>query len=63
MNPAGIKQTLPAAKLLSAIHSFGSGVIPLTAQYLNRLSDLLFVLARVANKTVGDVLWVPGANR
>ncbi len=46
-----------------AIHSFGSGVNPLTAQYLNRLSDLLFVLARVANKTVGDVLWVPGANR
>jgi cob(I)alamin adenosyltransferase len=46
-----------------AIHSFGGGVNPLTAKYLNRLSDLLFVLARVANKSVGDVLWVPGANR
>jgi cob(I)alamin adenosyltransferase len=32
--------------------------------YLNRLSDLLFVLARVANNDGrDDVLWVPGANR
>lgn len=31
-------------------------------RYLNRLSDLLFVLGRVANPT-GDVLWKPGANR
>ena len=46
-----------------AIHSFGAGVNPLTAKYLNRLSDLLFVLARTTNKEIGDVLWVPGANR
>ena len=46
-----------------AIHSFGAGVNPLTAKYLNRLSDLLFVLARVANAPIGDQLWVPGANR
>ena len=32
------------------------------ARYLNRLSDLLFILARVANPD-GDVLWTPGANR
>jgi cob(I)alamin adenosyltransferase len=31
----------------------------LAARYLNRLSDLLFVLARVANPD-GDVLWQPG---
>lgn len=32
---------------------------PLTAKYLNRLSDLLFILGRVANPN-GDVLWQPG---
>ncbi|MFJ9375701.1 cob(I)yrinic acid a,c-diamide adenosyltransferase [Streptomyces sp. NPDC101455] len=36
---------------------------PLTATYLNRLSDLLFILARTANKEAGDVLWVPGGER
>ncbi len=46
-----------------AIHQFGGGVNSLTAKYLNRLSDLLFVLARFENKEKGDVLWVPGANR
>lgn len=35
-----------------------------TMRYLNRLSDLLFVLARVANDGgKGDVLWQPGKNR
>ncbi len=47
----------------NAIHAFGGGVNPLTAKYLNRLSDLLFVLARHSNKEIGDQLWVPGANR
>lgn len=36
---------------------------PLTATYLNRLSDLLFILARVANLAAGDVTWQPQANR
>lgn len=35
----------------------------LTARYLNRLSDLLFILARYANRETGDVLWVPGGDR
>jgi cob(I)alamin adenosyltransferase len=34
---------------------------PETARYLNRLSDLLFILARTANPG-GDVLWEPGAH-
>jgi cob(I)alamin adenosyltransferase len=37
---------------------------PEALRYLNRLSDLLFVLARAANdQGASDVLWVPGANR
>ncbi|MBX7501062.1 cob(I)yrinic acid a,c-diamide adenosyltransferase [Qipengyuania sp. YG27] len=37
---------------------------PQALAYINRLSDYLFVLARVANdEGRGDVTWVPGANR
>ena len=40
------------------------GINPLTTTYLNRLSDLLFILARVANLSIGgDVLWQPGGGR
>jgi cob(I)alamin adenosyltransferase len=35
---------------------------PLAATYLNRLSDLLFILSRHANRETGDVLWRPSAN-
>lgn len=36
----------------------------LPAKYLNRLSDLLFILARSANAAgSGDVKWVPGGDR
>lgn len=39
-------------------------VNPAALAYLNRLSDLLFVLARAINKSgAGDILWVPGAQR
>ena len=39
------------------------GVNPLAITYLNRLSDLLFILGRVANVDEGDVLWMPGKDR
>lgn len=35
----------------------------LAITYLNRLSDLVFILARHANRERGDVLWVPGGER
>jgi cob(I)alamin adenosyltransferase len=39
-------------------------VNPAAIMYLNRLSDLLFVLARAINAdNAGDILWVPGAQR
>lgn len=41
-------------------HPDTTSVLP--ARYLNRLSDLLFVLGRVANPG-GDVQWVPGGER
>jgi cob(I)alamin adenosyltransferase len=42
----------------------GESVNPEAIKYLNRLSDLLFVLTRVANDNGGkDVLWVPGKSR
>lgn len=43
----------------AAIEAHGDTVSPLPAKYLNRLSDLLFILSRVANPE-GDVLWQPG---
>lgn len=39
------------------------GVNALAITYLNRLSDLLFILTRVVNGTDGDVLWIPGGDR
>jgi cob(I)alamin adenosyltransferase len=40
----------------------GARTNELALTYLNRLSDLLFILSRVANPD-GDVKWVPGASR
>jgi len=51
----------------AALTEHGDSMNELTAQYLNRLSDLLFILSRIANLTAnggdGDVLWVPGGSR
>ena len=45
-----------------AIEQYPSDVSPLPAKYLNRLSDLLFILSRVVNPD-GDVLWQPGGGK
>jgi len=47
----------------AAIAAHGDAMHPLPAQYLNRLSDLLFILARRANEPAGDLLWKPGGER
>ena len=44
-----------------AVHADTMNKLAIT--YLNRLSDLVFILARYANRENGDVLWVPGGER
>ena len=50
-----------AAWAAYAEHEDAMNVVAIT--YLNRLSDLLFILARHANRERGDVLWKPGGER
>jgi cob(I)alamin adenosyltransferase len=47
----------------AAYEVHGETMNVLAIKYLNRLSDLLFILARYANRENGDVLWVPGGER
>jgi cob(I)alamin adenosyltransferase len=47
----------------AAAAEHGDTVSPLPARYLNRLSDLLFILCRAANAGHEDVLWKPGGER
>jgi cob(I)alamin adenosyltransferase len=53
-----------AERKVSALIAAPARVNPEALKYLNRLSDLLFVMARTANLGAsGDVLWVPGKDR
>ena len=47
----------------AAYAEYGSSMNVTALTYLNRLSDLLFILARSANRELGDVLWRPGGDR
>lgn len=47
----------------AAYAEHGATMNVLALKYLNRLSDLLFILARDANGETGDVLWKPGGER
>ncbi len=47
----------------AAYAEHGETMNTLAIKYLNRLSDLLFILARHANRENGDVLWKPGGER
>ena len=58
------RATTRAAERAMAALAAEEPVNPAALAYINRLSDLLFVLARVANDDGrADVKWVPGANR
>ncbi len=53
--------TRRAERIVVELASVEPDVSPEAIRYLNRLSDLLFVLGRVANNNgEKDVLWVPG---
>jgi cob(I)alamin adenosyltransferase len=47
----------------AAIAEHGESMNVIAVKYLNRLSDLLFILGRVANGPDGDLLWKPGGDR
>jgi cob(I)alamin adenosyltransferase len=46
----------------AAYDEHGESMNVVAIRYLNRLSDLLFILARHANRERGDVLWKPGGD-
>ena len=47
----------------AAWEQYAESMNKLAITYLNRLSDLVLILARHANRENGDVLWVPGGER
>ncbi len=53
-----------AEREIAQLMAEDASINPACIKYANRLSDLLFVMARAANDDgKADVLWTPGANR
>jgi cob(I)alamin adenosyltransferase len=53
-----------AERRITALKADGEEVSPPALKYINRLSDFLFVAARVVNDNgAADILWTPGQNR
>ena len=53
-----------AERTLVGLVATGEAVNPAALRFINRLSDVLFILARVANQNGrADILWTPGENR
>jgi cob(I)alamin adenosyltransferase len=58
------RATVRAAERRVTALAAAEPVNPAALAYINRLSDYLFVLARIANDDgAADVKWIPGANR
>lgn len=50
--------------MVALSHTDGEIISEAALQYINRLSDLLFVISRYVNdKGTSDILWTPGQNR
>lgn len=60
-----LSRTICRRAELAVVHLMGQEQInPQVLTYLNRLSDLLFVMARMANDSGrADILWIPGGQR
>ena len=55
-----VRRAERSAWMAYGVHGETMNVVAI--RYLNRLSDLLFILARYENREAGDVLWTPGAS-
>src|SRR5262249_52825836 len=58
-----VSRTVCRRAEIQVLAALPTGVNPLALVYLNRLSDLLFILARSANRGGEEPLWRPGGSR
>ena len=58
-----VARTICRRAEIATLAAAPEGVDPLALVYLNRLSDLLFILARAANAGRDEPLWKPGVSR